>query len=55
LFNGAGKEVGRIHEEDSIQKRRNEYQTMIDSFYNLVTDFYEYGWGKVSRVARLSE
>jgi len=26
--------------------RKGEYATMVNSFYDLVTDFYEYGWGQ---------
>lgn len=48
LFAGADKDVGRISEENSIKKRKEAYQTIVDSFYDLVTDFYEYGWGRVS-------
>ena len=40
LFKGARKEVGSIHTEESIKKREN-------NFYDLVTDFYEFGWGQV--------
>lgn len=32
--------------QESIQERRDKYQTMITNFYDLVTDFYEYGWGQ---------
>lgn len=46
LYNGARKEHGKIHSEESIKKREKEYQTLVDSFYNLVTDFYEWGWGQ---------
>ena len=47
LFAGARKDVGSIHSKESIEKRQKEYQTMVNSFYNLVTDFYEWGWGQV--------
>lgn len=47
LFSGARKDVGQISTEDSMKKREKEYQTMVNSFYNLVTDFYEWGWGQV--------
>ena len=47
LFAGARKDVGSLHKEESIEKRQKEYQTMVNSFYNLVTDFYEWGWGQV--------
>ena len=33
------------NEEDS-SARKSGYATMINDFYNLVTDFYEFGWGK---------
>lgn len=46
LFTGARKKVGSLHEKESIEKRQKEYHTMVNSFYNLVTDFYEYGWGQ---------
>lgn len=46
LFSGARKEVGKINTDDSIKKREQEYKTMVNSFYNLVTDFYEWGWGQ---------
>ncbi|KAG5176250.1 sterol methyltransferase [Tribonema minus] len=45
LFAGARKATGAITTEESIAKRQSEYQKMINSFYNLVTDFYEWGWG----------
>ncbi|KAF0721254.1 hypothetical protein AaE_010116 [Aphanomyces astaci] len=46
LFTGARKEAGAISTDESIKHRQNEYQLMVDSFYDLVTDFYEYGWGQ---------
>jgi sterol 24-C-methyltransferase len=45
-FSGARKDVGAISNEESIEKRKKEYERMIDRFYNLVTDFYEWGWGQ---------
>ncbi len=47
LFTGARKNVGSLHDQASIQKREKEYKTMINNFYDLVTDFYEWGWGQV--------
>lgn len=32
--------------EDSTTKRKENYVTMVNNFYDLVTDFYEYGWGE---------
>jgi len=46
LFKGARQSVGQITTEESVETRKTEYQTMVNSFYNLVTDFYEWGWGQ---------
>lgn len=32
--------------DEAIKTRQTEYQKMVNSFYNLVTDFYEWGWGQ---------
>lgn len=45
-FEGARKSVGTTSTSDSIKHRATEYQTMVNSFYDLVTDFYEWGWGQ---------
>lgn len=29
----------------SIETRKNNYTTMVNHFYDLATDFYEFGWG----------
>jgi sterol 24-C-methyltransferase len=46
LFSGARASTGAITSEDSIDERKQRYATMVDHFYNIVTDFYEYGWGQ---------
>eukprot|EP00979_Chaetoceros_neogracilis_P006300 scaffold1273_cov258-Chaetoceros_neogracile.AAC.2 len=46
LFNGARQEVGSTTTKESISMREKEYKTMVNSFYDLVTDFYEWGWGQ---------
>jgi len=46
LFDGARKDIGHITSEESIKAREQEYRTMVTNFYDLVTDFYEYGWGQ---------
>ena len=48
LFKGARTDVGSLHQDESIKKREKEYKTMVSNFYDLVTDFYEWGWGQVS-------
>lgn len=46
MFAGARKETGAITSEESIEVRKERYAAMINHFYNLVTDFYEWGWGQ---------
>jgi sterol 24-C-methyltransferase len=46
LFAGARESLGATSTSDSIQHRAKEYQTLVNSFYDLVTDFYEWGWGQ---------
>lgn len=48
MFDGARKETGAITSQESVEVRRERYATMINHFYNLVTDFYEWGWCQVS-------
>jgi len=30
----------------SVEKRESNYESMVNSFYNMVTDIYEFGWGQ---------
>lgn len=46
LFDGARKNVGTVSTAESIDVRKEKYATMVNHFYNLVTDFYEWGWGQ---------
>mmetsp|Transcript_8597 Transcript_8597/g.14932 ORF Transcript_8597/g.14932 Transcript_8597/m.14932 type:complete len:409 (+) Transcript_8597:58-1284(+) len=46
LFAGARNSIGKTSTSDSIELRAKEYKTMVSSFYDLVTDFYEWGWGQ---------
>eukprot|EP01041_Mallomonas_annulata_P008204 gene8204-16870_t len=46
MFDGARKATGAITSDESVDQRRVRYAAMIDHFYNLVTDFYEWGWGQ---------
>ena len=32
--------------QGSLEKRKSDYQDFIITYYNLVTDFFEYGWGQ---------
>lgn len=34
------------HDVSGIECRRREYTHVINDYYDLVTDFYEYGWGR---------
>mmetsp|Transcript_6897 Transcript_6897/g.9658 ORF Transcript_6897/g.9658 Transcript_6897/m.9658 type:complete len:411 (-) Transcript_6897:1003-2235(-) len=40
----SGLQAGCVTSEESIKKRQQGYATMVTNFYDLVTDFYEYGW-----------
>jgi sterol 24-C-methyltransferase len=31
---------------DTVETRKTKYQTMVNHYYDLVTDFYEFGWGQ---------
>ena len=46
MFSGARANVGEITTVESVDVRKERYQKMVDNFYNLVTDFYEWGWGQ---------
>lgn len=46
MFSGARQETGAITSDISIDERKRRYANMVDHFYNIVTDFYEYGWGQ---------
>jgi len=37
-------DVGR--DANKIQERKDEYKSLVRNYYDLVTDFYEYGWGE---------
>ena len=45
-FKGARSSVGDITSDESIEERKKRYADMVNDFYNLVTDFYEWGWGQ---------
>lgn len=38
------KDVGR--DKAKTDERKGNYTTLVNSYYDLVTDFYEYGWGQ---------
>ena len=35
----------------SVEKRRQHYAHMVNNFYDLMTDFYEFGWGQAFHFA----
>ena len=45
-FKGARNTTGAITSEESVEERKKRYADMVNDFYNLVTDFYEWGWGQ---------
>ncbi len=54
LFAGARETTGKITTDESIEKRKKEYKRMVDAFYNLVTDFYTFGWVRLHHVVHSS-
>ena len=46
MFSGARQSTGAITSEESVEQRKARYADMVNHFYNLVTDFYEWGWGQ---------
>ncbi|KAJ1463357.1 S-adenosyl-L-methionine-dependent methyltransferase [Pelagophyceae sp. CCMP2097] len=48
---GGAKRQGKIdgyndqHAADGAEGREKEYAQLVDSYYDLATDFYEWGWG----------
>jgi len=43
MFDEKSNERG--HSQEKIEERKEKYMTMVNHYYDLVTDFYEYGWG----------
>ena len=44
-----GKDIDRyndMHKADSADGRNSQYADLVNSYYNLATDFYEWGWGQ---------
>ncbi|CAF0831015.1 unnamed protein product [Rotaria sp. Silwood1] len=48
--NAVHKEVSSYNElyqdSTSVDKRKDQYKTLVTNYYSLSTDFYEYGWGQ---------
>ncbi|KAI7852227.1 S-adenosyl-L-methionine-dependent methyltransferase [Circinella umbellata] len=47
------KEAELEDNQNFVDGRREQAQNMTNAFYDLVTDFYEYGWGQSFHFARL--
>lgn len=39
-------EYNRLHSSDSPEERNKEYKSLVNSYYDLATLFYEVGWGQ---------
>merc|ERR1711998_222750 len=46
MFKGARQTTGAVTTKESVEERKERYAAMVNHFYNLVTDFYEGGWGQ---------
>lgn len=43
-----GKQIGEytdLFDEADAEKRKSNYATVVNKYYDLATDFYEFGWG----------
>lgn len=38
-------EYAALHDRGGTEARRSAYAAMVNAYYDLVTDFYEFGWG----------
>ncbi len=46
-FSDVRSDDNPVQDRDTVRRDRVEHaETMTETFYNLVTDFYEYGWGQ---------
>jgi sterol 24-C-methyltransferase len=43
-----------VETEETRKARRDEYATLTKHYYNLATDFYEYGWGQSFHFCRFA-
>ncbi|BCS21766.1 sterol methyltransferase [Aspergillus puulaauensis] len=53
-FKYFGKDIAEDDKMCTGDRRQEEYSTMVKLFYNLATDFYEYGWCKSLHFCRFS-
>jgi sterol 24-C-methyltransferase len=35
-----------LHVDSDVETRKEQYTTLVNHYYDLVTDFYEFGWGQ---------
>jgi len=40
------EEYNRLHSSDSPEERNKNYKSLVNSYYDLATLFYEWGWGQ---------
>jgi sterol 24-C-methyltransferase len=52
-----GPDASKVHEtadkyshmwdnEEKLAERKANYTTLVNQYYDIATDFYEYGWGR---------
>lgn len=51
----ANKYVGLFSKKGTDAERLQNYEEVVNSYYDLATDFYEYGWGSSFHFAQRSE
>lgn len=53
-YNNNWNDANELDNNDKhVENRRHQAQNMTNAFYDLVTDFYEYGWGQSFHFAKL--
>jgi len=40
------EQLFKQNNEEEVQRRKNNYEQLVNSFYDLVTEFYMFGWGQ---------
>ena len=45
-MNGGIDEYNRLHSADDADERNANYKSLVNSYYDLATLFYEWGWGQ---------
>ncbi|MEM9066876.1 MAG: methyltransferase domain-containing protein [Myxococcota bacterium] len=45
-FQDTVREYRGLHDDSDVETRKAQYTTLVNQYYDLATDFYEFGWGQ---------